>query len=343
MGIVPFLVLLALPPQGAQAWASVSALPGPVPHGAEHALLLWDPDGGREQLAIRVDYETSAPSVGLLIDLPTSPTAVTEHPSAVIEGLSGLAGPRVRVREVFNSASLRSLFFFDSFAAGAHPPPVPPPPTTTRRMTSFVTMSPEGGSSLEEWFRENGWPMRPSLARWVEAARKRNRHVLGVRIERPEGLPADRPLRTPLLRIQFKTTQPMVPYGEPDDEIHHRPALRVFAVLPFRATGAIDGATAAPQRTPYAQTILDPALFRSAFEGGTVPPDPWLTILDVPAKRAPGLALHLHRHAKQSPTKPETKVVDEPRIYPPFGIPACLALTLAFLTWTRKRRRRRPS
>lgn len=303
----------------------------------EEVLIVWNADTSTEHIFLRSEYDARA-TVGILVPTPSAPEVET-FVSPLFESLKGLALPLPVEVEKVTAETYRSVWDLQRAWNDAFPE-LPERGKSTRKKIPLVEATPLPPSdplAPGQWANAHGFRLRPAVEAWMKPFVAEGWHFTAIDVDKHPEETRRRNLKTPVVRLSFRSERPVFPYSEPGDVASsEKRLLRLFLVMNGRAAATIRGAAGWRSRVRYARPVTDPNLFLGALPADALPKDPWLTVIDAPGRREPGLVLDLQRAPRQTEViaKPAEDVV--PILLPPFGPPLVLGILLFAASWRRR-------
>jgi hypothetical protein len=308
----------------------------------EEVLVVWNEGTSTEYFFLRSEYDQRQ-TVGILVPTPSAPKVET-FVSPIFESIRGLALPLPVEVEKVTSETYWSVWdlkraWRDSF------PELPEPGKASKKKIPLVEatpLPPSDSLAAGRWANGHGFRLRPEVEAWMAPYLALGWHLTAIDVDRHPDETRKRPLKTPVVRMSFQTTTPVFPYSEPSDVVSRdRRLLRLFLVTSGRAAATIRGARGWKSRVRYARPISDANLFLGAMPKEALPKDAWLTVIDAPGERQPGLLLDILPARKATEIAPKPAEEIKPVLLPPFGPPVVLAiLFLAANRWRKWRTKR---
>jgi hypothetical protein len=215
----------------------------PVEVASERAVIVWEPERQREHFIRSASFRGKGADFGFLVPTPGVPrllsakssgfdsmARITDIPKAV-RGGGGMAGGG------FGGGATGSVEVVQEKEVGAY---------------HAATLAADDAESLAKWLKENGYPSRPELTKWVGNYVESGWYITAFKISRePE---AERTTIEPVC-ISFSTQRPFYPYREPNDELPPPPkgarrarSLTLYFVAPKPMEGVL---TTEDSRVPW--------------------------------------------------------------------------------------------
>lgn len=287
------LVAALLPARIASACAAVFRPEAPVHIKGEEALIVWDPQRGRQHFIRKAGFEGATEDFGFLVPTPGRPM-LGEADAAVFRRLFELyrrTDPAAR-----GARGRRAV----AVGAGAARPAVT---VIERRVVAGLdaaVLAANDAGALDRWLEEHRYPSGEPLREWLTPYVERGWFITAFRYAASEG----GAFSSNNVRMSFDTDVPFFPYSEP--RAHRRgPArpFRVSVIAPYRVD-AREGARPARIRAGYADRLpalsLEGLLRDTDIPAQTLPRDgAWLTVFDEHRSRRGAHDLTFVRAAQQ--------------------------------------------
>ncbi|MCA9603197.1 MAG: DUF2330 domain-containing protein, partial [Myxococcales bacterium] len=302
----------------AHAWATLSKEGGAPRVTREEVLIVWNERTQTEHLFVRSEYDQRN-AAGFIVPTPSEPE-VTHFLSPVFEGLRGLVVPNPVEREAWTRETWISMWDLTQVWKDAFPEPPPKiEPKKSKGPTVTVTpLSAKDAKAQAAWSAAHGLEMREAVSTWMQDYVDAGWVLTALDVERAPDARSDRALRTPVVRLSFKTPHPVFPYSEPSDVVSSpKRLLRLLVVSDARVAGALRGQRRWTSRVRYARPVQDAHIFSDVLPASEFPATPWLTVLDAPGKRQAGVLLDFVRAPKQTTVVPKIEEIVTPIRLPP--------------------------
>ncbi len=278
----------------------------PAPHeGAfvgvttEDAIVAFDPTHGREDFIRRATFATAEKDFGFLVPTPTKPE-LAAAPDAVFDQLAAVVAPKLDIQnkydEGFEPTMLCPMFAMRS-AAKSEAAVATSAVTVLeqKKVAGFdaAVLAADDAEALAKWLKDHGYATRDALTKWLEPYVAKRWVVTAFKIAPPAEGEA-KVVSTEAVRMSFTTDRPFFPYREPADQRENLPAsatnahrtLRVFVLMPDRASGALEDNYVWPGVAKYARLVNPAELGALPF---TLAPNAWLTSFEDIASPRPGV------------------------------------------------------
>lgn len=316
----------------------------------EEALIVWDAAHKTEHFVRRAAFDTAAPSFGFLVPTPSQPT-LAEAPDEVFERLREAIRPVVRHEAVHDvSLGCWSVMTFlargtksAAVAAAVEPPPVRVLDEQRVAGLDAVVLEADSTGALADWLKTHGYPLRPSLERWVAPYVAAKWKITAFKYSGPR--PGEPSVGSRAVRLSFEAAKPFYPYREPDDAEQARTdpsakrSLRLFLVGSARFDASLsETGTGWAAKVDYAASRFALGkLLEGAVPAGSFPPEGWLTSYLDDARVRPADDLMFALRPGGAPVIPPEVVVREsvPVVLPLEALVVVIPLGL----WIARRRR----
>lgn len=270
----------------------------------EDAIVAYDPTTAREDFIRRAAFETAEKDFGFLVPTPTKPE-LAEAPDQVFAALASVVAPKLEFENKYD-AGFEPTMICPLFAVLARSKSAAPVEASAAARAVTVleqkqvagydasVLAADDASALVDWLKDHGYATRKPLVDWLAPYVQKRWIVTAFKIAKA-GEEATPRVSSTAVRMTFTTDKPFFPYREPADLRENLPAaargslraLRIFAIMPDRAQGALEESYVWPGAVKYARPADIAAIGALPFK---LAPNAWLTEFEDTSSPRPGVA-----------------------------------------------------